>query len=327
MTHTSSHPLTREPDQHVRKIAVIGFGEAGQAFVDGWDTPIPVRAYDIKTDNPDPAVRAGKRADYESSAVEGCGEIAAALAESDRVFSLVTPANAEHAATAAAPHLQPGALYLDCNSTAPSTKRRAAAIIGNAGAHFIDVAIMAPVRPRGHRTPLLVAGPHAAAALTALTDLDMDATLAGPGIGDAAAIKMIRSVMMKGLEALILECVLAARKSGVDAAVLDSLADTYPEFDWPARAAYMLERVAVHGTRRAGEMREVARTVDDLGLDSVMSAATEVWQRRIGDLALASEPGDGDDYAALADRMLAALDDHQDAPADSPRITKTEERV
>ena len=91
---------------------------------------------------------------------------------------------------------------------------------------------------------------------------------------------MIRSMMMKGLEALVCECVFAGRKAGVIETVLDSLDDTYPGFDWKKRAAYMLERVMTHGVRRAAEMREVALTVDLLGLKARCRAPRSAGNRR-----------------------------------------------
>ena len=91
---------------------------------------------------------------------------------------------------------------------------------------------------------------------------------------------------MKGLEALVCECVLAGEKAGVIETVLDSLDDSYPGFDWRKRSAYMLERVMTHGIRRAAEMREVALTVDLLGLKGEMSRASVYWEQTIGELGL-----------------------------------------
>ena len=122
------------------------------------------------------------------------------------------------------------------------------------------------------------------------------------------SVKMIRSIMMKGLEALVCECVLAGRKAGIIEAVLDSLDDTYPGFDWRKRSAYMLERVMTHGVRRAAEMREVALTVDLLGLKGEMSRASVSWEQTIGELGLRATETELADYRMLADRILAALD-------------------
>ena len=89
--------------------------------------------------------------------------------------------------------------------------------------------------------------------------------------------------------------------------MLDSLDDTYPGFDWKSRSAYMLERVMTHGVRRAAEMREVALTVDLLGLKGEMSRASVGWQQTIGELGLRADAADAADYRVLADRILAAL--------------------
>jgi hypothetical protein len=136
----------------------------------------------------------------------------------------------------------------------------------------------------------------------------MSATIHGGPVGAASAVKMIRSVMMKGLEALVCECVLAGRKAGVIETVLDSLDDTYPGFDWKKRSAYMLERVMTHGVRRAAEMREVALTVDLLGLKGEMSRASVIWEQAIGELGLRANVAEAVDYRVLADQILATLD-------------------
>ena len=164
------------------------------------------------------------------------------------------------------------------------------------------------VHPRLHRTPLLISGPHVEAAAATLASLGMSAKIHDGPVGAASSVKMIRSIMMKGLEALVCECVLAGRKAGVIETVLNSLDDTYPGFDWKKRSAYMLERVMTHGLRRAAEMREVALTVDLLGLKGEMSHACVGWQQAVGELGLRSNDEEAADYGVLADRLLAALD-------------------
>jgi 3-hydroxyisobutyrate dehydrogenase-like beta-hydroxyacid dehydrogenase len=289
----------------------IGFGEAAMAFVSGWGVTAEagIRAYDIKTDDPSPEVREAKRQDYDRFGVAGCDTAAEALDGAAVVFSTVTADQALAAAREAAPYLEAGTLYLDCNSCAPGTKSRAAEAISEAGARYVDVAVMAPVTPALHRTPLLLAGPHAGAAADILAGLDMRASVAGDAVGIASTIKMIRSIMMKGLEALVAECVLSARRAGVDQIVLDSLDETYPGFDWKRRSAYMLERSVIHGVRRAAEMREAVATVEELGLDGSMSRATVAWQQRIGDLGLAAGNGAETGYGDLADAILRRLND------------------
>ncbi len=293
-------------------IAFIGFGEAARAFLDGWRTNFRFTArlvaYDIKTESPDPEVRAGKRADYAAAEVTGAASAPEAVDGAEAVFSLVTADQAHQAALAALPGLAKGAVFFDCNSCAPQTKARTAESVDAVGGRYVDVAVMAPVHPRLHRTPLLISGAHAEAAAPALAALDMSAKIHEGPVGSASAVKMIRSIMMKGLEALVCECVLAGQKAGVMETVLDSLDDTYPGFDWRKRSAYMLERVMTHGVRRAAEMREAAATVDLLGLKGAMSRAAVEWQQTVGDLGLRSSAAEPADYRVLADRILARLE-------------------
>ncbi len=288
-----------------QQIGFIGFGEAAAAFVSGWGDRLPVapRAYDIKT-NTDGREAARKWADYEKRGVQGCATAAEMLDGTDVIFSMVTAGQASVAAEQAADHVRPGSYYLDCNSCAPDRKRRAAALIDGASAHYVDVAIMSPVFPRLHQSPALISGPSAQAALAVMRDLDMVAEIVPGDIGAAASVKMVRSIMMKGLEALVAECVLAGRRAGVDHRVLDSLEKTYPGFGWTDKAAYMLERMMVHGVRRAEEMQEAALMVGQLGLDGAMARATVAWQEKIGaqDWAIA-----GEDYGSRADEILARL--------------------
>lgn len=299
-----------EPDPlRPGSIAFIGFGEAASAFLAGWRADFPglqARAFDIKTDATDPATRDAKRADFRRAGVAGTDSCNDALAGATMVFSLVTADQAEAAAAAAAGAIGPGALFLDGNSCSPGAKRRSAALIERAGARYADVAIMAPVHPRLSKTPLLVAGGAAAAAKGALDRLGMDAAIAGSDVGSASSIKMIRSIMVKGLEALVAECVLAGRLAGVEDKVLASLDDSYPGFGWEPRAAYMLERMMTHGVRRAAEMREVAATIAELGLPPDLAGATVHWQQRLGDLRLDAKAA-GDSAASRADAILRAL--------------------
>jgi len=290
-----------------KRISFIGFGEAARAFVSGWpsaDTNA-IRAFDIKTDSPDAATARAKRADYENAGITGAASVAEALDGAGVIFSTVTPDQAHVAAENAAQHIAPQALFLDCNSCAPGTKRRSAELIDAAGGRYVDVAVMAPVHPALHKTPMLISGPHTEAALALAAELDMVASEATGEIGTASSIKMIRSIMVKGIEALVLESVLAARKAGVEDVVLASLDKTYPGFNWTQRAGYMMERVTTHGVRRAAEMREVALTVDELGLSDAMSQATVSWQQRVGDLAIVAD--EDADYKERADIILARI--------------------
>ena len=285
-------------------VTFLGFGEAATAFLSGWgeERPQDVRAYDVKTDND--TTREAMADRYAEHSVAGAASPGAALDGASVVFCVVTADQALAAAEAAAPSLQPGTLWFDCNSCAPGTKRRAAEVIQAAGGRYVDVAVMAPVYPKQHHVPLLIAGPHAEAGEAVLLALDMKPRIAGDDVGRASSIKMLRSVMIKGMEALVAECFLSARRAGVDAEVIASLEASDPDIAWRERGAYNLERMMVHGVRRAAELREVARTVEELGLGGAMAAATAEWEQRIGELR--ADPGE-DELAARSDLLLARL--------------------
>ena len=164
---------------------------------------------------------------------------------------------------------------------------------------------MAPVLPARQRTPLLVSGEHSAAALDALTALGLNARVQAGPVGKASAVKMVRSIMVKGLEALSAECLLAGRLAGVEAEVLDSLNASHPGFDWASRSAYNLERMLNHGGRRAAEMTEVCHFLNELGMTEPLSERTASWQRRLGDLHLAEAANE--DVTVTADALISAL--------------------
>ncbi|NQW13231.1 MAG: DUF1932 domain-containing protein [Rhodobacter sp.] len=291
-----------------RLIATIGFGEAAQALVKGWKSEtsaadgLRFAAFDIKTS--DPATATGKQQNYAAAGVAGQASMADLLAEADTVFCLVTADQAAIAAAAAAPHISPGTFYFDGNSCAPKTKQANAVVINAAGGRYVDTAILAPVNPKLHRVPILLSGPDADAALEILTGLGMDARVEQGPIGRASSIKMIRSIMVKGMEALTAECLLAARLAGVEDIVMNSLAVSGQGIGGSDQAAYNLERMMQHGIRRAAEMREVAITVADLGLPNGMATATADWQQVVGDLGLDAGP---DDFGLRADAILASL--------------------
>lgn len=259
------------------------------AFAGALAGSVAIRAYDVKTD--DPAVADAKWADYRRLGVEGTATLAEALAGADLVFSLVTADQALVAAGQAAPLLPAGALFCDLNSVAPSTKRQAAAIVEAEGGRYADVAVMAPVLPKVLNVSLLVSGAPAADAGALLAALGCKARAVGAEVGRASTIKMLRSVMVKGIEALTAECFLACREANVTDEVAASLDASWPGLSWAGKADYNLERMMAHGLRRAAEMDEVVRTLRDLGLGGDMASATAALQRRIGALALTPVEG------------------------------------
>lgn len=284
-------------------VTFIGFGEAAMAFAVG--LPIAARAYDRKTNIPE--LRHAKLADYARFGVSGQASNAAALEGAELVLSLVTADKALAAACETAGAIAPGALYCDMNSVAPETKRAAAEAIERAGGRYVDVAVMAPVHPARCAVPLLMSGPHSEAAMRALeqigfSDLRM---VAGPA-GAASSIKMIRSVMVKGIEALSAECVLAAYAAGVQNEVIASLDASWPGANWARRFDYNLDRMLVHGARRAAEMEEVVKTLEALGTGSAMSRGTVERQRALGRIGSAAPAGLSAKIDLILDRKAEA---------------------
>ena len=263
-------------------IAFIGFGEAGQAIAAGlreagvetmaaWDILFPQGA-GLKLKQA--AQAAGVRcANSAADAVRGV----------DLIVSAVTAASSVEAAQAVKAHLAGTPYFLDINSVSPGRKQGTAKLLGEAG-RYVDVAVLAPIYPARHQTPMLLAGPHAGTVAPALAALGMRVSIAGAETGAAAAIKMVRSVMIKGIEALTLECFLAAARAGVIDEVATSMKNNYPGLDWAKIVPYNLERMASHGERRAAEMEEVADTLRELGVEPLMTTATVKRQREMGQI-------------------------------------------
>lgn len=266
-----------------KQVTFIGFGEAAMTFADG--LPVTARAYDRKTYIGE--TRRAKLKEYERLGVDGKGSNQAAVADADLVLSLVTADKALAAARETARSIAPDALFLDMNSVAPATKSAAAELIAQAGGRYVDGAIMAPVRPKARGVPVLLSGPAADAAAEALARIGFgDVRVVGDRVGHASAIKMIRSVMVKGIEALSAEMILAAAAAGVTDEVVASLNASWPGTDWAGKADYALDRMMVHGLRRAAEMEEVATTLADLGTGAAMTLGTIERQRAIGQLGI-----------------------------------------
>jgi 3-hydroxyisobutyrate dehydrogenase-like beta-hydroxyacid dehydrogenase len=285
-------------------IAFIGFGEAGRAFCD----TLRVReraprfsAYDLRDD-------AAMRAAMAERGVRHGGTPAEAMAGADWIISAVTADQSLEAAEAAAPALVQGQVFFDINSVSPGRKHATAAVIEGAGAAYVDMAVMAPVHPRGHATPVLVAGATIERLAPDLAALGFAADPVGPEAGSATAIKMVRSLFVKGLEAITVEALLAASASGCFDRVLASLSSSFPGLGWPENAAYNFERTLRHGTRRAAEMRESARTLDDLGLTGSLADAIADVLARMGALAATDLPEGGlaDGIAEIARQRRAA---------------------
>lgn len=303
-TPSGSAPSSAPPSSvgTLPAIALIGYGEVGQILaVDlhaagARDLVIWDRLFPVLASAPSRAAASAK------------ARIAASMAEAvtgrSLVVSAVTAANCVPAADEASGSISPGAFYFDLNSVAPQTKCAAAAIVEAGGGRYIEAAVMSPIAPKRIGSPLLIGGPHAAAFEPLARKLGFTgARVFDSVLGRASAAKMCRSVMIKGLEALLAESLLAARRYGVEQAVLESLRDLSANEDWERTAAYMIARSLAHGRRRAEEMREAARAVADAGVEPLMSLACATRQ----DWAAARRPQRfPDSLAELLDAVLAA---------------------
>jgi 3-hydroxyisobutyrate dehydrogenase-like beta-hydroxyacid dehydrogenase len=243
-------------------IGFIGFGEAAALIAEGLVGAGATRitAFDVR---PRPA----------QAGVAMAAGMEDLFGRSDIVFAAVTSAVALAVATEAAPFLSGRHLYVDINSVSPDSKIAIGKIVADAGGRFVEAAVMAGVPGYGHTVPMLLSGEAAPELIAAMAPLGMVLEDFGPQLGRAAAAKMFRSVMIKGMEALFQECILGAERYGVSKKVLDSIGDGYPGIDWDELASHLIGRTAIHGERRAHEMEEVAATLKAMGIEPMMSDA------------------------------------------------------
>lgn len=288
-------------------VALIGLGEVGQALAaDLRKAGVEaISAFDIAFARADSA---------QAQAAKALGlTVAASAPEAARratlAISAVTAGSALDAARATAPGLLGGTMYLDVNSVAPRTKQEAAEIVEKAGGRYVEAAVMSPIHPKGIGTPILLGGAHTEAFIEIGVPLGFNARKYADRIGAASSVKMCRSVMIKGIESLVAECLLASHHYGVTDDVLASLKDLFPGQDWDRTGRYMLSRTLHHGRRRSEEMEEVAKTVADAGLAPTMSSAIVERQRWAGELGTRmSDPGDDKaDRTARLDELRRLL--------------------
>jgi 3-hydroxyisobutyrate dehydrogenase-like beta-hydroxyacid dehydrogenase len=267
-------------------IGFVGLGEAGSRIAAGLrDAGVNgMAAYDIAPD------RVRERA--ESAGVPLLASNGELATRCTVMFSVVTAASALDAARQNQPHLGAQHIYVDCNSVSPDTKREIGAVIQGTPARFVEAAILAPVpKLQGQGVSMLVNGDAAAELAAQMKPLGFRMEALSDPIGTAAAVKMCRSIVIKGLEALLTECVLAASEFGAEERVFASIQQTYPGVEWKCLADYVVNRLTVHGQRRAHEMEEVARMLRSAGIDPIMSEATVRRQAWSANLKLASHFG------------------------------------
>jgi 3-hydroxyisobutyrate dehydrogenase len=289
-------------------IALVGYGEVGGIFGAALVKAgvRSVTAFDLLINDAHWAAQAGARAAHDGVAL--APSTTEAVANADLTICAVTAASTASAADEIARTCMKRAFVLDVNSASPRTKKACAAVVEQAGGRYVEAAVMSSVPPHGIRVPMLVGGPHAEALQPALAKLGFDATVGSATYGVVSAIKLCRSVIIKGMEALVIESLLGARRYGVEREVLASLAETFPGLDWEPQATWFWRRVVQHGRRRAEEMREAAVTIGDAGMTPRMTVATadlQAWVaslRTAGVFASAGADAGWRDFADLVER-------------------------
>ncbi|MGJ4943643.1 DUF1932 domain-containing protein [Bradyrhizobium sp. HKCCYLS1011] len=292
-------------------VGIVGYGEVGKILAEDLRKDgVRVSAYDIKLGDERGNAMRDHAAGIGVTLAPSHAELAS---QSDFIVSAVTASQAVPVAQACAPAVKPGAWFLDFNSASPGAKQRAADLIDGAGGRYVEGAVMTSVPPYRIKVPLLLGGTGARELAPLLNDLGFAAKPASDKLGVASATKMCRSIMIKGMEAMVIEAFTTARAYGVEDAVLASLKETFPGIDWEKQGAYFFQRVIEHGRRRAEEVREVAETVREAGLTPWSAQGTAERQAFIADLAdegLFGARGAKDfarspDWRTEADRILA----------------------
>jgi 3-hydroxyisobutyrate dehydrogenase-like beta-hydroxyacid dehydrogenase len=297
-------------------LGFIGFGEAGSTIASGLRSAGVERivTYDIAAHDPclGPTIQERARRSG-TTIVESPADVARAC---DILFSTVTSSSALDAARQMVAFLEPRHVYADLNSVSPALKQEIDRTVRASGAQFVEIAVMAPVLPYAHRVPMLLGGTGAALFAERMTPLGMRCEVLSAPVGTAAAVKMCRSIVVKGLEALMCECVLGASRYDASAHVFASLNESFPGIDWQKLADYMVGRVVVHGERRAREMEGVAETLRAIGVEPIMTEATARRQEWSVGLGLRSHFGpDGPKTAAEVLDVIARLTGVQDDSA------------
>ena len=292
-------------------VGLVGYGEVGRILAEDLRKQgVTVSAYDVKLGTPAAPALVDHAATH---GVKLAGSHAELAVVSDFIVSAVTASQAVLVAKACAPAVRQGTWFLDFNSASPGAKQRAAKLIDGAHGRYVEGAVMTSIPPYRIKVPLLLGGAGAAELAPLINALGFASKVASDKLGVASATKMCRSIMIKGLEAMVIESFTTARAYGVEDAVIASLKETFPAIDWERQGAYFFQRVIEHGRRRAEEVREVAETVREIGLEpwsASGTAARQAWVADLADNGLFGTKGTKDfarsaDWRVEADRILA----------------------
>jgi 3-hydroxyisobutyrate dehydrogenase-like beta-hydroxyacid dehydrogenase len=287
-----------------RRIGFIGFGEVASIFARALHERgrCEVSAFDacLRTD----ADRA-RLQDRAGNTPVRFVTLAELVMGSEVILSTVTTTAAVPAAKAAASHLATGQTYVDLNSTAPKTKQEIADLVQPTGAHFVEGAILSAVGVSGANAKILIGDTAGPVAAEPLSQCGLNAVFYSAEIGRASAFKLLRSIFSKGLEALLIEFLVAGRRAGLQDELWREAVDTMAQHGFEKAAANWIQSHASAHPRRYHEVRQVVGAVQDLGLDPVMTAATlEVFRRSCASSLAQSEAG----RPATIDSVIAALE-------------------
>ena len=266
-------------------VGLIGYGEVGKIFSNGFKAKGLnwVGAWDIIFG--DAMFGGAQRLHAQAHRVVACESARHLCTKANLIISAVTASNTLAVAQEIERFIRPGTVFLDMNSASPGTKLAASRVIEGAGAHYVDAGVMTSVPPYGIAVPMLLGGRHAERLADRLRPYGLNLTPVSDKIGVASATKMARSIMIKGMEALVIESYTTARNYGVEDAMLATMKETFPGIDWETQGAYFFSRVVQHGKRRAEEMREAANTVTEAGFQPLMAAAIAEKHNAIAELA------------------------------------------
>jgi 3-hydroxyisobutyrate dehydrogenase-like beta-hydroxyacid dehydrogenase len=279
------------------RLGLIGFGELGAALGAAF-AAAPGHRVSAWVRDPD---RYAAR--LREAGVERAATIAEAADGADLVLSAVPASSSEAVLDAAAPHLGAGSVYVDLAAAPPEAKRRAAARVEG----FADVAVLGTVAASGADVPLLASGPGARRFADVAAAAGLQVTVLEAPAGAAAEVKLVRSVYMKGRDALVAEMLVAARRLGIEQAVVGSIRGPGEEVPFPALAERTLTALGVHAARRADELEAAAGVLRSLGIEPVMARAAAERLRALGALraGFAGErPSDAEAVLEAADRLL-----------------------
>jgi len=285
-----------------RVIALLGFGEAGSAIArglaaeGGWrgpskpgdNSPRRVIAIDPALDKDARGTALGKEAGRLEIAI--ADRYTEALSEADLVICAVQGEHALDAATSAAAFMKKGAHFLDLCTVTGKMADEDRDAIEKVGGRYVDIAVMGGFFKYGIKAPMLVAGDEAQTAVDWMNASGFDAKYLGPKPGSASSVKMVRSVLMKGLEALGVEALVTAERQGIREEVLDCLSDV-DLVPFREHLSSLVQTHVVHARRRWEEMGLVAQTLRETGVEPKMTVTTEQTLRRSVEAGIA--PADG----------------------------------